>query len=137
MKKLVLIISVALLFSANSFANDNGKELFVKKCSTCHTLSFPKNKSDMVAPPAPGVMFHMHQRFQNDDKKILAYMRNFVFNPTKKTSLKKETKRFGLMPSQKGNVTPDELKQITSWMVKNIHMNKKQHEMREKKYKKQ
>ncbi len=137
MKKIVFVAMATLLFLANSFADDMlGKELFVKKCATCHNMKFPKNKADMVAPPAPGVMFHMRQRF-NSDEEILAYMRNFVMNPSKKTSLKKETKRFGLMPSQKGNVTQSELNQITKWMVENIHMNKKQHEMREKKYKKQ
>ena len=136
MKKLILVSAVALMFSANSFASDNGKELFTQKCAFCHTLSFPKNKADMVAPPATGIMFHMHQKF-NSDEKILTYMRDFVINPTKRTSLKKETKRFGLMPSQKGNVTTKELEIITSWMVENIHMNKKQHEKRERKYKKQ
>ncbi|NOX15792.1 MAG: cytochrome c [Epsilonproteobacteria bacterium] len=136
MKEFILISVATLMFSVNGFANDNGKELFTQKCEICHKLSFPKNKANMVAPPAPGVMFHMHQKF-NSDEEILAYMRNFVMNPTKKTSLKKETRRFGLMPSQKGNVTPQELKTITSWMLENIHMNKKQHKQREKQYKMQ
>lgn len=136
MKKLVLVVVATSLLSISGFASSNAKGLFVQKCAICHSLSFPKSKTDMVAPPAPGVMYHMHQKF-NSDAKILAYMRNFVMNPTTKTSLKKETKRFGLMPSQKGNVTPEELKIITSWMLENIHMNKKQHEQTEKKYKKQ
>jgi cytochrome c len=136
MKKIFLIGSVLLTLSIGSFANSKGKMLFMQKCATCHSLSFPKNKSDMIAPPAPGVMFHMHQRFDSNDK-ILSYMRDFVMNPSKKTSLKKETKRFGLMPSQKGNITKDELDTVTKWMVENIHMNKKQHKMVEAKYKKQ
>ena len=120
----------------SAIADNGAKELYISKCATCHSLSFPKNKADMIAPPTPGVMFHMRERFDTDEK-ILAYMRDFVMNPTTKTSLKKETKRFGLMPSQKGNITPDELNIVTKWMVENVHMNKKQHKQREKKYKKQ
>ena len=134
-KKLLLMSLLIFVVSTTLFAKNNiGKELFLKKCGICHKLTFPKNKADMVAPPAPGVMFHMHQRFKSD-KEILAYMRNFVINPTKKTSLKKETKRFGLMPSQKGIVTQEELNKITKWMVENIHLSPKQHKMIEAKYK--
>ena len=136
MKKKVLFASLFIFAtSATLFAGESmARELFLKKCGICHKLTFPKNKADMVAPPAPGVMFHMHQRFKSD-KEILAYMRSFVMNPTKKTSLKKETKRFGLMPSQKGNVTNEELNKITKWMVENIHLSPKQHKMIEAKYK--
>lgn len=134
-KKLLLMSLLIFVVSTTLFAKNNiGKELFLKKCGICHKLTFPKNKADMVAPPAPGVMFHMHRRFKSD-KEILAYMRNFVINPTKKTSLKKETKRFGLMPSQKGIVTQEELNKITKWMVENIHLSPKQHKMIEAKYK--
>ena len=134
MKTLILIFITILLFSVSSFASKDAEKLFVQKCAICHSLSFPRNKADMIAPPAPGVMYHMHQKF-NSNVKILAYMRNFVMNPTVKTSLKKETKRFGLMPSQKENVTQEELDKITNWMVKNIHMSKKRHAQREQKYK--
>ncbi len=135
MKRVVSIVAMISLAVSVSVADGSvGKSLFLKKCGTCHKLTFPKNKADMVAPPAPGVMFHMHQRFKNKQE-ILSYMRSFVINPTKKTSLKKETKRFGLMPSQKGNVTKKELDIITEWMYENIHLSPKQHKMIEAKYK--
>lgn len=136
MKKLIILSVGSLMLSMGAIASDGAKELYINKCATCHTLSFPENKADMIAPPTPGVMFHMRERFDNDEK-ILAYMRNFVMNPTTKTSLKKETKRFGLMPSQKGLITREELDIVTKWMVDNVHMNMKEHKEREKKYKKQ
>jgi len=136
MKKLIILSVSSLILSMSAIASDEAKELYIDKCTTCHTLSFPKNKADMIAPPAPGVMFHMRQRFDSDEK-ILAYMRNFVMNPTTKTSLKKETKRFGLMPSQKGLITKEELDIVTRWMVENIHMNMKEHKKIEARYKKQ
>ena len=51
----------SLIFSINGLANDEGKELFLEKCTTCHTMSFPKNKADIIAPPAHDVMFHMRE----------------------------------------------------------------------------
>jgi len=129
MKKLILL--TALL---SSVFGDEAKELFIKKCATCHSLTPPVNKSEMKGPPAPGVMFHLKEEFKSDEK-IKAHIIDFTLNPTREKAICKSVKRFGVMPSQKGKVTKEELSKIADWMIKNLKMSKKEHQMMQQKHK--
>ena len=123
------ILSISLLFSINStlLAEENGEELFTQKCASCHNMSKPTDKSQMIAPPARAIMFHMSEEIGGKNK-ALAHIQSFTMNPTKEKAICKSVRRFGLMPSQKDNITKEELKIVATWMVENLKTFKKQYE---------
>ena len=115
----VLVGITALVSSAN--AASQGEELFQSKCSMCHVVKPPKDMSTLVAPPVFGVMRHVKMTYSNEAE-ALAFMRSYVMEPSaaKAVCMPQKLKKFGLMPSQKGNVTPQELEVITKWMYDNF-----------------
>jgi len=100
--------------------SNSGEELFKQKCVACHTLGMPKDKSALIAPPLNGVMRHLKMT-HSDKTKGVAFIKDYVINPSadKALCMPQKIKRFGLMPSQKGNVTPEELEVIANWMFEN------------------
>jgi len=116
MKSIVLlgIAGVAL------FASPHAEKLFDAKCSMCHMKTIPMDKSTMVAPPLNGVMRHVKMAYPSQ-KDAVHFIVDYVQNPdaSKAVCMKQKIARFGLMPSQKGNVTPQEIQEIASWLFKN------------------
>jgi cytochrome c len=116
MKKLLLILPLVAGFA---MAGD-GKSLFEAKCSSCHIMGMPTDKSKLIAPPARGITMHLKMAHPDKDG-FEKFLVDYVINPDAKKALcRKETiKRFGVMPSQKGNVTEDELKSIAEFLYEN------------------
>lgn len=128
MKKLLLASSLVLTLGSNLVASQDIKEIFVQKCAICHKMTIPSDKSTMLGPPARGIMFHMNVAFNNDNKIIKNHILDFVLNPTKEKAICRSVNRFGLMPSQKGVITKDELEKVAQWMIENLSdMTKAQH----------
>jgi hypothetical protein len=121
----VILTSVLSFYTLNA---SSGEELFNSKCAMCHVKTRPSDKSTLVAPPAMGVMHHIHMTYSNK-KDAVAFMSEYILNPQqeKAVCMPKSIKRFGLMPSQKGNITKEEAKIITEWMYKHIQPNKMMH----------
>jgi len=117
MKKFTIFL---LLIGGSLFAS-NGENLFIQKCSMCHVTSPVEDKNSLVAPAVFGVMRHVKIAHSTKEK-AMVFMNDYVMNPSKEKSVckPKKIKKFGLMPSQKGNVSPHELKIITSWMYDNF-----------------
>ena len=117
MKKLTL----SLLLVGGSLFASNGEDLFIQKCSMCHVTTPPQDKSTLVAPPVFGVMRHVKMSYPTKEK-AMVFMNDYVMNPSKAKAvcMPQKMKKFGLMPSQKGNVTPKELEIITSWIYDNF-----------------
>jgi len=133
MKNLVLATSLILSISTSLFGTDSkGEALFKEKCMVCHLMKRPADKSTMIAPPAMGVMYHMSEAMGSDEK-ILAHINSFTMNPTKEKAVCRSVKRFGLMPSQKGSITKEELSVVAKWMVVNLKMTPEQQEKRKSK----
>ena len=130
------ILSIGLLFSINStlLAQENGEELFTEKCATCHPMTRPDDRSQMVAPPAKGIMFHMSEEIGGDEK-VLAHIQSFTMSPTKEKAICRSVRRFGLMPSQKDNITKEELKIVAHWMIDNLKISKEQYNKEKQKNK--
>ena len=116
----ITLLTTALLFSSTLYAQ-NGAELFEAKCSACHVTSRPSNVSTLVAPPVMGVMRHVKMNFSTK-KEAVAFIGDYALNPTRSKALCKSQKimHFGIMPSQKGNVSKKELEKIASWMYDNF-----------------
>ena len=110
----------------------DGAKLIKQKCSACHNLDLPPSTyEDEKAPPMMAVAFHMKGFMQVSDEsmripKAKEFVKDYVINPSASKSLcdKKSLEDYGVMPSQKGNVSPDELDAITEYMF--IHYTQKE-----------
>ena len=140
-KNIMIIVGLALVLSGNAMADANleknpesikklqkvettpskGEMLFLNKCSSCHSTSRPTDMSKVIAPALMGVMRHLKMDYP-DKAKAVAFIKDFTLNPTKEKAIcmPKKIERFGLMPSQKGNVTTEELEIIAGWMFDNF-----------------
>ncbi|MEA1892218.1 MAG: c-type cytochrome [Campylobacterota bacterium] len=128
-KKILITASLLLSVDSTLLASSNGEELFIQKCAICHSMKRPQDKSTMTAPPAKGIMFHMSEDIGSDEK-ILAHIKSFTLNPTKDKAICRSVRRFGLMPSQKENITPEELNTVAHWMIDNLKMTPQEYERR-------
>jgi len=125
------IVSIAfLLFVVGCGSSSKHKQvvdvekLTEQKCSACHNLDMPPHTSDdEKAPPLYTVTVHlkdwMHVNNPSELKsKFVSFAKDYVINPSKDKSYcnAESLKIYGLMPSQKGNVTPDEVEAIASYI---------------------
>ena len=124
MKKSIKLTLIGSFAALSLFAGESGAELFKEKCAVCHmqTKPTPEQKKNMVAPPVMGVMFHIKEKYGDDKKKAIEFIKDYVMNPSedKALCLPRSIKRFGLMPSQKGSVTQEELEKIAEYMYDNF-----------------
>jgi cytochrome c551/c552 len=102
----------------------DGKTLLEVKCASCHNLDIPaKTFPEEVAPPMMAVAFHIYDfiKVNTPAEKTpasIAFVKDYVFNPTKEKSFcdQKSLDDYGLMPSQKGKLTEEELEAIAIYM---------------------
>ncbi len=113
--KLLPILSL-LTLSATLFAQ-TPEQIFDAKCTMCHIKTRPQDSSTLIAPPIMGVMRHMKMEL-GSKQKVVAFISDYVLNPSKEKALCRPQKveHFGVMPSQKGNITKEELQQVASWL---------------------
>ena len=126
--KLLLLLAAALFLAGCSQGkkanNLDGKKLLEQKCSRCHNLDLPpKTFEDEKAPPMMAVAFHIKDFIKTEDEsqripKAIAFVKDYVINPSASKSFcdKESLKTYGVMPSQKGKVTQDELQAIAEYM---------------------
>ena len=121
--KNTLLLTVGTIFAMTSFVNaeDTAEILFDAKCASCHSKTRPTDMSTVVAPALMGVMRHIKMTYPSKDDAV-KFMVDYILEPTKEKAIcmPKKIERFGLMPSQKGNVTEAELTKITAWMFDNF-----------------
>ena len=120
MKSKIVTVVGLLGLTTTLFASAGAKNLFDNKCAMCHMTSMPQDKSKLVAPPLMGVMRHVKMKYSTKEAAV-AFIVDYVQNPSKDKAvcMKQKISRFGLMPSQKGNITPKELQEVASWMYDN------------------
>lgn len=107
------------LMTQLSAANITAEQLFNEKCSSCHLKQRPHvdQMHLMVAPPIQGVMFHVSEKYPSK-KEAVAFIADYVLNPAqnKAVCMTHSIEKFGVMPSQKGNLTPQEAKIIAEYL---------------------
>jgi cytochrome c len=129
----VLLLSFTGCEKKQHHSNLDGEKLLEQKCSHCHNLDLPpKTFKDEKAPPMMAVAFHIKDFIKassESDKipKAIDFVKDYVVNPSASKSFcdKKSLETYGVMPSQKGKVTQDELEAIAEYMfshytVKNL-----------------
>ncbi|WP_457747945.1 c-type cytochrome [Sulfurimonas sp.] len=138
MMKIKLLLSIVILFAfvacdTKEKSHLDGAQLIKQKCASCHNLDLPpKTFKDEKAPPMMAVAFHIKDFIDasNASEKIpkaIEFIKDYVINPSASKSFcdKKSLQSYGVMPSQKGKVTQDELQVIGEYMfehysVKNL-----------------
>ncbi len=120
MKSIPLLALAALLGLTLVQAEESAEALFDAKCAMCHIKTQPTDFNSMVAPPVMGVMMHVKMRYPEKEEAV-KFVTDYVLHPDKEKAvcMPQKIRRFGLMPSQQGNVTPEELKTIAEWMYDN------------------
>ena len=125
--KVILLLFSILFFGCQSqeskFSLD-GKKLLEQKCASCHNLEMPPALSkDELAPPMMAVSFHVYSFVKPKDEsqrmsKAIAFVVDYVQDPSVEKSFcdKESLSRYGLMPSQKNNVTQKETRAIATYM---------------------
>ena len=133
MLKYIFIISFFIILTGcNDSKPDkhyDGKKLMKNRCSSCHNLNMPPIVSnDELAPPMMAVAFHVRSFVKPSDEsqritKAIEFVKDYVYNPSLKKSFcdKSSLKRYGLMPSQKKNVTQDELDAIANYLFEHYN----------------
>jgi cytochrome c len=131
---IIVLILALIVFSGcqekHKETNLDGKKLIQQKCSQCHNLDLPpKTFDNEKAPPMMAVAFHIKDFIEaaNESEKIpkaIEFVKDFVINPSIEKSYcdKKSLEQYGLMPSQKGNVTQDELQAIATYMFEHFNV---------------
>ncbi|MEA3372166.1 MAG: cytochrome c [Campylobacterota bacterium] len=121
LRQSVILTGALLMFGSAGYASESGEELFKAKCAVCHMTTPPTDFSKLVAPPVFGVMRHVKMQYPNKDEAV-KFIKEYTLDPQvgKAVCMPQKIKRFGLMPSQKGKVTPEELERIAVWMFDNF-----------------
>ncbi|MDQ1325907.1 MAG: hypothetical protein QG567_16 [Campylobacterota bacterium] len=143
MRYLAGLIMVLILTGCGDKAQEthyNGAALLEKKCGICHNLKMPPDTyEDEKAPPMMAVVFHLKDFMKikdNEDKakKFIPFIQDYTLEPSREKSYCDEASldAYGLMPSQKGNVTEDELKAIAEYIFTFYDQEKYLKEMQEK-----
>lgn len=134
MLKIILILFTLFLTACDSKTKQelNGEKLLHDKCSSCHNLDLPpKTYENEIAPPMMAVSFHIAGFMQTSDEsmripKAIEFVKDYVINPSAEKSFcdKKSLQDYGLMPSQKGKVTEEELEAIAKYMFSHFTQKK-------------
>jgi len=111
----------------SAMAQEKGSILFEKKCASCHLKQRPsyEEMSTMIAPPVMGVMSHVKEA-KTTKPEAVKFIVDYIFEPTslKALCMKQSIERFGLMPSQKGNLTKEEATSIAGYLYDNYGYSK-------------
>jgi len=120
-KMTLLALGVTLLFTPAIYAETSGETLFEAKCASCHVKTRPSDISTLVAPPIMGVARHVKMTYKTKEEAV-RFIREYALDPqeSKAVCMPDKLKRFGLMPSQKGQVTKEELNTIAAWIHDNF-----------------
>jgi mono/diheme cytochrome c family protein len=119
----ILLLSTLFLLPSTISADQNGETLIKKHCATCHMLSVPNPEMipTLKAPAMDAVLFHLKKAMNNDYNKSKAFILDYVQNPDVAKSVCESNKvaKFGVMPSQKGKVSEENLTIIADYMLEN------------------
>ena len=120
--KILIIVLISIVGLATSvFASSDAEVIFDDKCVVCHIKTVPTDRANMVAPPLMGVMKHVKMVYPNKQEAV-EFMVDYVQNPSKKKAvcMSQKIDRFGLMPSQKENISLNDLRVVSEWMFDNF-----------------
>jgi len=122
--KILLSYTLFCVFGLEyAFAQEEPKILFEQKCSVCHLKQRPayEEMKTLIAPPIMGVMTHVKDAKATKIDAV-NFIADYIFEPTpaKALCMKQSIERFGLMPSQKGNLSKEEAISVAGYLYENF-----------------
>jgi mono/diheme cytochrome c family protein len=112
-------ISILVISTLSLMASD-GKALLEKNCASCHTLDIPTAETmpTFKAPAMEAVGLHL-KLAMNKREDIKSFIFDYVLNPDASKSVCESNKvqKFGVMPSQKGKVSKEDLDKIANYII--------------------
>ncbi len=92
-----------------------------KHCAGCHMLEQPRPEQihlPLSAPAFDAVIFHLKDAIRREDTQE-KFIVDYVINPDASKSVCESNKvaKFGVIPSLKGKVTEDDLKEIAGYLL--------------------
>ncbi len=123
------ILTIFILLSGGMLAAD-GYDVYKKRCQQCHLEIMSKeealkNLKFLKAPPMVEVSNQLKAniltRDDDDDVKrrvVIACIKDYIQNPSLEYSMcnAMAIERFGIMPSQKGKLTQEEIEAVATWV---------------------
>ncbi len=102
----------------------DAKKLLSQKCASCHDLNMPPHTSeDEKAPPMYTITVHLKDWIKSDTdaekrEKFISFLQTYVLHPSKEISYcdEKSLAQYGLMPSQEGQVSKEEVGAIAAYI---------------------
>lgn len=124
---ITLTLFILSFLAQTAMAQEKGAILFEEKCAACHLKQRPsfEEMNKMIAPPIMGVMSHVKEA-KTTKPEAVKFIVDYLFAPTsdKALCMKQSIERFGLMPSQKGNLTKEEATTIAGYLYDNYGYSK-------------
>ena len=106
----IFIFGLIGTLSSPAFCEATGKEMWVARCSPCHSIEPPPK----LAPPVRGIVMN-YKRTYSDREAFAAAVSSFVHTPTKEASqMPHALEKFNLMPALP--FEKSELAEIAGWM---------------------
>ena len=121
MKHFTRIVTVIGLIGAGfgtlQASEKSGEELFKVNCTSCHATAHQEDESKFVAPYIMGAVRHVKEKFDTKEAAV-TFMVDYIQNPSKEKAAcePRSIERFGLMPSLKGAVSPEDLEKIANYV---------------------
>lgn len=126
-----LLLASTLSLTALSAAEIDGYSVYKQKCKQCHmenvTFDYVKKHfNELKAPPIMEVSNQLRKNIitADDDDEIkreltIAWIMHYIENPSLDYSMCNPgaIDKFGIMPTQKGNITPKEKRAVAEWIV--------------------
>ena len=121
----VLVLGLLMGCTDNTVTKSlDGEVLIEEKCAKCHNLDMPpKSYENEIAPSIMAVTFHLKDFIKSNnpsehEMKIVNFIKDYVIEPNRDKSFcdKASLDSYGVMPSQKGKVSQEELAAIAHYM---------------------
>jgi mono/diheme cytochrome c family protein len=95
----------------------SGQALFETHCTSCHATAHKEDESKLIAPYIMGTVRHVKEKFDTKEAAV-RFMVDYIQNPSKEKAVCRPDaiKRFGLMPSLKGVISPEDLEKIAGYL---------------------
>lgn len=114
------LVALAFIAATSLSAAPDGEALAEQKCTPCHLVKeiTPEKLKEMSAPPMWGVIKKIQSRYTTREEAV-AFLVDYTMQPAKEKMLfpPETAERFGVMPSQQGNLSAEELRSIAEHLI--------------------
>ncbi|MEA1952834.1 MAG: c-type cytochrome [Campylobacterota bacterium] len=131
MKKVLILLCIAAISLVGAEQKVDGEKVFDKACASCHIKMITAKETKKVfktlkAPPMVEVSGQLKNNIEivediDDDihrAVVIAFIKDYVIYPHLDKSMCQAMalEKFGLMPSQKGKLSEEELNAVAAWV---------------------